>query len=93
MGQDYNLIILFVILGAAALVVCSYAVARISGNFEIVESDVYPAQQQEYMREVRQRNVGYLQRMMKGSRQHPPQTSVVSPVVIQHTAKCTHFLC
>ncbi|KIV99595.1 uncharacterized protein PV09_08771 [Verruconis gallopava] len=65
---NYNLIVLYVILGACAAVMCSYAVARLTGNFEEAEFQNFSNEQVEYMRQVRQRNLDYLGWMMRSKR-------------------------
>jgi hypothetical protein len=56
-------------LGAAALVTCGYAVSRLRGNTEIPEAfKPRTPEQEEYMREVRNRNIGGL--MYEGRRSH-----------------------
>lgn len=71
MSTNYNLIILFVILGAAAAALMAYAVARISGNFEPEPVQRFSEQQMAYMRDVRERNLHYLQWMVRSSKPEP----------------------
>jgi hypothetical protein len=73
--MDYNLVIFLVILGAAALALCAYAVARIRGNFEQHNAFQFSDEQLAYMREVRERNVSYLQWMMRNSKSMAPSSS------------------
>jgi len=78
MGTQYSLPILYTIIGAAAFVMCAYAVARLTGNFNQNEPAGFSNEQLDYMREVRERNFNYLRWMMRGSKQPPP---VSLPVV------------
>jgi hypothetical protein len=63
--MDYNLVIFLVILGAAAVALCAYAVARVWGNFEPAPMDRFSDEQLAYMREVRARNTDYLSWMLR----------------------------
>jgi hypothetical protein len=78
MGNQYSLPILYVILGAAALLMCAYAVARISGNVDLNETAQYSAQQIEYMRGIRDRNFNRLRWMVRNSEPSRSGPSVVS---------------
>lgn len=82
MGNNYNLIIFFVILGAAVLVMMSYAVARLSGSFEEVQDEQYGPEQVAYMREVRQRNVDYIAWMVRSSRGGGHRLQMSQPPVV-----------
>jgi hypothetical protein len=65
---DYNLIIFLVIIGAAAVALMAYAVARVWGNFENPTMERFSDEQVLYMREVRARNLEYLAWMMRGTK-------------------------
>ena len=70
MALDYNTIILLVILGAAAVGLCAYAVARTWGGFRSESEEGFSDQQKIYMASVRERNFEFLRwTLRRGSKQ------------------------
>lgn len=68
MSENYNLIIFLVIIGAAAIALIAYAVARVWGNFEPPDMERYSDEQILYMRELRARNLESLAWAMRGTK-------------------------
>jgi hypothetical protein len=59
--SDYSWIVLVIIVGAGAFVLCCYAVLRFYGNDDVDGVKSRSNEQLEYMREVRQRNFASLE--------------------------------
>lgn len=81
-GLDYNLVIFLVIIGAAALALVAYAVARIWGDFQPPAIKKMSDEQLEYMRSVRERNAQWLYWNLRRGSKEENRTSASRSYVV-----------